>query len=55
MIFEVNTMPNADVLRAANVRGLTDGEVELAFKHAFSLVEVEILGEGIDFLPELTV
>ena len=55
MIFEVNTMPNADVLRAANVRGLTDGEVELAFEHAFSLVEVEILGEGIDFLPELTV
>lgn len=55
MIFEVNTMPNADVLHATNMQGLTDGEVELAFKHAFSLVEVEILGDGIEFLPELMV
>ncbi len=55
MVFAVNDMPEADVLRAANVQGLTDGEVELAFEHALSLVEVEILGGHIDLLPELAV
>ena len=55
ILFAVNVMPDADVLRAANIQGLTDGEVELVFQHAFSLVEVEILGENIDFLPELAV
>lgn len=55
MLFEVDAMLNADVLRAANIKGQNEGEVELAFEHAFSLVEVEILGEEIDFLPELSV
>lgn len=44
---------NVDVLRAGNAEGMSEGEVELFFTHAFSMVEVEITGEGIDFLPEL--
>ena len=50
IVFAVNT----DVLRAANAEGMNEGEVELSFAHAFAMVEVTITGEGIDFLPELS-
>ena len=37
----------SDVLRAANTRGLSEGEVELQFEHIFSLVEVKLVGDSI--------
>lgn len=45
---------NTDVLRAANVKGLNQGEVELLFSHAFSMIEVTVVGENIDFQSKLS-
>lgn len=37
----------SDVLRAINVQGLTEGEVELQFEHVFSLLEIKLSGDKI--------
>ena len=34
-------------MRAANTRGLSEGDVELQFEHVFSLVEVKLVGDRI--------
>lgn len=39
----------SDLLRAANTRGLTEGDVELQFEHMFSLLEIKLTG---DILPD---
>lgn len=42
---------NTDALRAANDGGMTEGEVELYFNHAFAMLEVEIVNGETGFNP----
>lgn len=55
IVFALSDMAESDVLRAANTKGLTEGEVELSFSHVFAMLEVEVVGEESSADLELTV